>query len=352
MASLSPNDLSPKLSSFLISLASVVVIIAGLKTMAGLLTPILLSLFLVLVTAPLLAWLKGRGVPSWLSYLLILLAVFVVGLFFTLFLATSLNQLLDLLPTYSVQIESQVGELWAWLGERGIDSEDIQALSWLQPERLLQLSVSVTTAILSTVSNVGLTLIIFVYMLSAAPSFSARLRKGLSSDLQTLRRLESFAQSTSAYLLIKGWLGALTALVQIVLMWILGLDFAVLWGVLSFLLNFVPNIGFYLAVIPPVLLAVIQLGWIKTILFAIAYIAINNFFDLVIAPKYLSEGLDLSALVTFLAVIIWAWILGPIGAFLALPLTVMVKKLLLEPFPQTALVADLLGAGDGEDSAV
>ena len=344
------TEQSPKLSSFLISLASVAIIIAGLKTMAGLLTPILLSLFLVLVTAPLLGWLKGRGVPSWLSYLLILLGVFVVGLFFTLFLATSLNQLLDLLPTYSTQIESQIGELWVWLGKRGIDSEDIQALSWFQPERLLQISVSITTAILSTVSNVGLTLIIFVYMLSAAPSFSARLRKGLKSDLSTLRRLESFAQSTSAYLLIKGWLGALTALVQIALMWILGLDFAVLWGVLSFLLNFVPNIGFYLAVIPPVLLAVIQLGWLKTVLFAIAYIAINNFFDLVIAPKYLSEGLDLSALVTFLAVIVWAWILGPIGAFLALPLTVMVKKLLLEPFPQTALVADLLGAGDGEDS--
>ncbi|MEL6552245.1 MAG: AI-2E family transporter [Cyanobacteria bacterium J06621_11] len=339
----------PKLVSLLISLASVTLIIAGLKTMAGLLTPILLSLFLVLVTAPLLAWLKGRGVPSWLSYLLILLGVFAVGLFFALFLATSLNQLLDLLPVYSTQIESQVGELWSWLGQRGIDSEDIQALSWLQPERLLQISVSVTTAVLSTVSNVGLTLIIYVYMLSAAPSFSTRLRKGLTSDQRTLQRLESFAQSTSAYLLIKGWLGALTALVQIALMWILGLDFAVLWGVLSFLLNFVPNIGFYLAVIPPVLLAVIQLGWLKTVLFAIAYIAINNFFDLVIAPKYLSEGLDLSALVTFLAVIIWAWILGPIGAFLALPLTVMVKKLLLEPFPQTELIADLLGAGEGDE---
>ena len=338
----------PKQVSLLISLASVVVIVAGLRTLSGLLTPILLSLFLVLVTAPLLAWLKGKGLPSWLSYLVILLGVFVVGLVFTLFLATSLNQLLDLLPTYSTQIESELRELWAWLGEWGIELEDIQALSWLQPERLLQLSVSVTTSVLGTVSNVGLTLIIFVYMLATAPGFSARLKKGLQNDLPTLQRLEAFANSTSAYLLIKGWLGALTALTQIVLMWILGLDFAVLWGVLSFLLNFVPNIGFYLAVIPPVLLATIQLGWLKTILFAIAYIAINNFFDLVIAPKYLAEGLDLSALVTFLAVIIWAWIFGPIGAYLALPLTVMVKKLLLEPFPQTQLVADLLGAGEGE----
>ena len=152
-------------------------------------------------------------------------------------------------------------------------------------------------------------------MLATAPSFSSRLRNGLKDDAITLRRLQSFAHSTSTYLLIKGWLGALTALGQIVLMLFLGLDFAVLWGVLSFFLNFVPNIGFYIALVPPLLLSVVELGWIKAVLFAIAYIAINTFFDLVIAPKYLAEGLDLSALVTFLAVIIWTWILGPIGAF-------------------------------------
>jgi len=340
----------PKIVSLLISLASVVVTVAGIKAMSGLLTPILLSLFLVLVTAPLLAWMKGRGLPSWLSYLLILLGVVCLGLFFTLFLVTSLNQLLELLPTYSTQIESQVRELWGWLESQGVNAEDIRGLTWFQPERLLQTSVTITTTLLSTVSNVGLTLIIFVYMLAIAPSFSSRLRTGLKHDPAALRRLEAFSRSTSAYLLIKGWLGALTALAQIALMWILGLDFAVLWGVLSFLLNFVPNIGFYLAVIPPLLLAVIQLGWLKAILFALVYVAINNFFDLVIAPKYLSEGLDLSALVTFLAVIIWAWILGPIGAFLALPLTVMVKTLLLEPFPQTQIIANLMGAGEGDET--
>jgi len=339
----------PKLVSLLISLASVVLIISGLRTLSGLLTPILLSLFLVLVTAPLVDWLRKKGLPRWIAYLVILLGVGVIGLFFASFLTTSLNQLLDVLPSYSTQIESQVDNLLGWLGTRGIDLADIQALSWFQPERILRTSVTITTTVLSTLSSFGLTLVIFVYMLATAPNFSTRLRRGLRNNPAALQRLQSFAQSTSDYLSIKGWIGALTALVQIVLMLILGLDFAVLWGVLSFFLNFVPNIGFYLALVPPLLLAVIQLGWLKAVLFALAYIAINNFFDLVIAPKYLAEGLDLSALVTFLAVIIWTWILGPIGAFLALPLTVMVKKLLLEPFPQTELVADLLGAGDDDE---
>ncbi|PZD70182.1 AI-2 transport protein TqsA [Acaryochloris thomasi RCC1774] len=335
--------------SLLVSLASVVLIVAGLKTMASLLTPILLSLFLVLVTYPIFAWLKGRGLPQWLAYMLVLLSVVAIGVSIVLFLVTSVNELVTYLPAYGNQIETQINGLWQRLTEQGVTIDDIQALSWLQPEQLIQFSLSLTTTVLGTLSNTGLTLLIFVYMLATAPSFSTQLKKGLENNPSALQRFEEFAQSTSSYLMIKGWLGALTALVQMLLMGLLGLDFAVLWGVLSFAFNFIPNIGFYIALAPPLLIAIIELGWLKALFFAVAYIVINNFFDMVVAPRYLSKGLDLSILVTFLAVIIWAWILGPIGAFLALPLTIMVKKLLLEPFSQTQLVASLMGAGS-EDS--
>ena len=338
-----------RIVSLLVGLASVVLIVAGLRTMAGVLTPILLSLFLVLITYPILAWLKGRGLPNWLAYILILLSVIAIGAFGVLFLVTSVNELITLLPTYSDQIETQVDGLWQWLTEQGVTLDDIQSLSWFQPERIIQLSLGLTTTLLGILSDTGLTLLIFVYMLATAPTFSAQLKKGLRDDPSALQRLEEFAHSTSSYLMIKGWLGALTALVQMLLMWFLGLDFAVLWGVLSFAFNFIPNIGFYLALVPPLLIAIIELGWLKAVLFAVAYVLINNFFDMVIAPRYLAKGLDLSVLVTFLSVIIWSWILGPIGAFLALPLTIMVKTLLLEPFPQTQLIARLMGS-DSEDT--
>lgn len=102
--------------------------------------------------------------------------------------------------------------------------DDIQSLSWLQPERIIQLSLSLTTTVLGILSDTGLTLLIFVYMLATAPSFSARLKKGLKTNSPMLQQLEEFAHSTSSYLMIKGWLGALTALVQMLLMWWLGLD--------------------------------------------------------------------------------------------------------------------------------
>jgi predicted PurR-regulated permease PerM len=161
-------------------------------------------------------------------------------------------------------------------------------------------------------------------------------------------QFRDFAHSTSSYLIIKSWLGAFTAICQIILMWIMGVQFTVLWGVLSFLFNFIPNIGFYVALVPPVLLVLLNQSLWQAVIFGVIYALINNFFDIVIAPRYLGKGLDLSVLVTFIAVVIWTWILGPIGAFMALPLTIMVKKLILETFPQTQLIASLLSSEDEE----
>ena len=338
------------ITSLLIGVASLVLIVAGLKALSGLLSPILLSLFIVLVTYPIMTWLKRRGFPHWLAYAIVLFIVLSVGAFFVLFFTISFEQLADVLPNYVNQIEAQLNNLWQWLNERGVESEDIQSLQWFQPERIIQLVLSFISSLLGIFSNIGLTLLIFAYMLASAPAFAKQLRQGLKDNTSLLRQFQDFAHSTTSYLAIKSWVGALTAICQIILMWVMGVQFAVLWGVLSFLFNFIPNIGFYVAIIPPVLLTLLNQGLGRAIIFGVGYALINLFFDNVIAPRYLAEGLDLSVLITFLAVIIWTWIFGPIGAFMALPLTVMLKKLLLEPFPQTQLVAALLGSGDEETS--
>ena len=336
------------ITSLLIGIASLVLIVAGVKALSSLLSPILLSLFIVLVTYPIMTWLKRRGFPHWLAYAIVLFIVLSVGAFFVLFFTISFEQLADVVPNYVSQIEAQLNSLWQWLKELGFESEDIQSLQWLQPESIIQLVLSFISSLLNIFSNIGLTLLIFVYMLASAPTFAKQLRRGLRDNTSLLGQFQDFAHSTTSYLAIKSWVGALTAICQIILMWVMGVNFAVLWGVLSFLFNFVPNIGFYIALIPPVLLTLLNKGLWQAVILGVGYALINNFFDIVVAPRFLAKGLDLSVLVTFLAVIIWTWILGPIGAFMALPLTVMVKKLVLEPFPQTQLVASLLGSGDEE----
>jgi predicted PurR-regulated permease PerM len=333
----------------LIGLASLVLIVAGLRAMSGLLSPILLSLFIVLVTSPIMQWLKRRGLPGWLAYTLVVLGVIAVGLVFVLFLAASLTQLSAELPTYRTLVEAQLQSLGQEISKFGIDAQDILQLEWFQPARIFQYLFSFVTALLSAISNIGFTLLIFIYMLASAANFSNRLERSLISDLPMLERFRNFSSSISIYLLIKSWLGAMTALCQIILMWILGIDFAVLWGVFSFLFNFIPNVGFYISLIPPLLIAILTLGWLKALIFVAGYTLINNFFDIAVAPRFLGQGLDLSTIVTFLAVVLWAWILGPIGAFLALPLTVMVKKLLLEPFVDTELLGALMSSGDQEE---
>ena len=334
----------------LLGLASLVLIVAGLRAVSDLMSPILLSLFVAMVTTPLMQWLKARGLPGWLAYTLVLLGVIVSGLILILFLAASLAQLSAELPTYRNLIDQQLTELVQWLDSRGIQGQDIKDLEWFQPGRIFQALLYFVSALLGTVSNVGFTLLIFIYMLASAPNFSGRLHHGLATNPPMLARFRSFSSSISTYLLIKSWLGALTALLQIILMGLLGINFAILWGVFSFLFNFIPNVGFYISLIPPTLIALLTLGWAKVLIFAVGYTLINNFFDIAIAPRYLGKGLDLSTIVTFLAVVFWAWILGPIGAFLALPLTVMVKTLLLEPFPETQLLAQLMGSGSPNES--
>ena len=333
---------------FLVGLASLVIIITGLKAASGLLGPILLALFIVLFCNPIVRWLQRKGLPAWLANILVVLGVVVCGLLLILFLGISVGQLSTKLPEYQQLIAEQRAGVGAWLESMGIQSRDILSLEFFQPGSIIQLILGFLSALLSTLTNIGLMLFIFIYMLVGAPSFSSKLQRGLGLNSPMLTRFMTFSQSISVYLFIKGWLGLFTAIGQTLLLLLLGVDFALLWGVLSFLFNFIPNIGYIISIVPPVLIALLEFGLGKALVVFIGYAVINNFFDMVIAPRYLGKGLDLSTLVTFLAVIFWSWILGPVGAFLALPLTVMIKKLVLESFPDSRLLGVLIGSEEPE----
>ncbi|WP_088890873.1 AI-2E family transporter [Leptolyngbya ohadii] len=338
------------LTRLLVSLASLVIIIAGLKAASSLLTPILLSLFIVLVCSPLVAWLRQKRVPNWLAYTIVTLGVIATGLLLIGFLGISVAQLSEALPQYRDSLDAQFALLQQQFDRFGIRQEDIFQLDLIEPGRIIQLTLSFFRGLLGTLSNTGLTLFIFIYMLVGASSFSRKLKRGLGNENPMLGRFTAFSRSISVYLLIKSWLGAMAAIGQTILLLFLGVDFAVLWGVLSFLFNFIPNIGYVIALIPPIIVTFLEFGLVKAIIVFIGYAVINNFFDMVIGPRYLGRGLDLSTLTTFLAVILWTWILGPIGAFLALPLTVLIKKLALEAFPDGQILATLLGADEEEET--
>ena len=330
------------------SLASLIIIIMGLKLFAEILSPVLLSLFIVLVCSPFVEWMRSRKVPLWLARTIVVLGVVAIGLILVGFLAASITQLTEVLPSYRSLLENQFNTLEKWLNSQGIQAHDIFQLDFLSPQRLVQVVLEFLGGLLGTLGNIVVTLFVFIYMLIGSRSFSKKLARRLGENNLLLIRIEEFSKSISVYLAIKSFLGALTALGHILLLWVMGVNFAVLWGVISFLMNFIPNVGFVISLIPPVLMSLLQFGLGKSILVAVGYILINNFFDVAIAPRYLGKGLDLSILVTFLAVIFWTWVLGAIGAFLALPLTVMLKKLVLESYAETQLLAELLAVEEDD----
>ncbi|MEB3886899.1 AI-2E family transporter [Lyngbya sp. CCY1209] len=336
------------ITRLLVSLASLCIIIAGIKATAGLTSQILLALFIVLVCSPIVVWLSRRGLPEWLARVIVVLGVVAVGLLLIAFLGLSITQLTLALPKYQSMIAAQLSGVKQFLNSIGVSQADLQQLDLFDPGKLIQLTIAFIQGLLGTLSSVGLTLFIFIYMLAGTSSFSKKLNRALVADNPMLDRLNNSAKSISLYLLIKGWLGAMTAIGQIILLWIVGVDFAILWGILSFLFNFIPSIGYIISVIPPTLMALLQFGLIKAVIVFVGYALINNFFDMAIGPRYLGQGLDLSTFVTFLSVILWTLLLGPIGAFLALPLTVMLKKLVLETHSDTQLIASLMGADEGK----
>jgi hypothetical protein len=130
---------------------------------------------------------------------------------------------------------------------------------------------------------------------------------------------------------VRAVLGLIAAVLDYALLTVLGVDYALLWGVLSFLLSFVPNIGFTLSLIPPTLLALVESGWQEALIVFVGYQVINNVLDNVIGPRFVGREMKISALLSFLSVIFWAWVLGPTGAILAVPLTVLIRDLTFGP---------------------
>ena len=198
---------------------------------------------------------------------------------------------------------------------------------------------------MGAVAGVGWMLYLFLFMMVDARGFPARLRRGLGADRPAVERLTRYARALSDFISIKAGLGLLAAAGDVVLLSVLGVDFALLWGVLSFLMSFIPSIGYLIALIPPMLVALLQHGPGTALAVLIGYQLINGLVDSVLGPRLLGRGLDVAAIVTILSLVLWGFVLGPVGALLSVPLTVLVKMVLLDHYPASRWLSVVLGAG-------
>jgi AI-2 transport protein TqsA len=329
-------------------LASFIIVVAGMKAASSLLVPFFLAVFIAVICAPPLFWLQRKGVPKIIALLLILVGILVAGLLFGALIGPSLNDFLSSLPGYQERLSTHIATLIGWLRGKGINIPAEEVPVAFHPGWVMNLAGDILSTLSSVLTNALLILLTVVFILLEAADFPKKLGVVLKSPERSLSTIEKFGQKAKRYLVIKTLISAVTGIAIWLWLLILGVDYPVLWGTLSFLLNYVPNIGAIIAALPVALLALVQLGVgpaLLTILgFAVVHIVVGN----IIEPKLTGKGMSLSTLIVFLSMVFWGWVLGPIGMILSVPMTSL-AKIALESYEGTRGLAIMLGAGTETD---
>jgi AI-2 transport protein TqsA len=309
----------------LLVLACLVVVIAGLKAAEAILIPLLLALLLAILCTPAVYWLRAHRVPTVLAVLLVVVAVLGVATGLGALVGGSVTGFIEAAPRYQERVNSVGESIGDWLQRWGVDTSRLHASDVFQPGALVRFLGGGLTALLATLSNTFVVVLILVFMLLEAVSLPTKMRAAMGSPDADLQRFTKAAREIQKYLGLKTAISAVTGLLIGSWVAILGLDFALTWGFLAFLLNFIPNIGSIIAAIPAVLLALVQLGLAKAILVAVGFLVVNVALGNVVEPQLMGRTLGMSTLAIFLSLVFWGWLWGPVGMFLSVPLTMILK---------------------------
>ena len=323
-------------------LAAAVVVLVGVRLSAPVLNPILFAVVFGLLCAPVYGWLLRR-LPAGVALLLTFvgLLIVIVGLF--VLLSASISRLTGRLSFYTQQLNGQLGDLQGLLDRLGLSGVDLSEA--VNSSALVGAIGAVLSGISGFLSSLFLILMIMLFLLSEGSAMMDRLRASVAQDNPQVARLTVIGQNVVLQFGLRAIVNLVTAAGITLLLLLLGVDFPLLWGVLTFFLSFVPYVGLVLAVAPAVLLALAEFGLSRAIVVIVAVVVVNVLAENVLSPVLMGRGLDLSPTVVFLSFIFWAWLLGGPGAFLALPLTLFVA-IMLGSFPETRWLASLMGLPD------
>lgn len=319
-----PHHSSDAGMRFLVAAASLVVVVAGLRAAADVILPFLIAAFLAVVSVPLSGWLQRHRVPRPLAVLTTVLTA--VGILFVLGLVVgrSVTQFRSVLPRYQRRLESLLESSLRLGDQLGLPLQEWRSFDLLPLGGMFDLlGVALGTAA-SFASNSLLVLLTVVFILMEAIGFRAKLHAAFGEDAQ-LGQLERMAVQVQRYLVIKTAISASTGVVVGCWVAALGVDFPILWGLVAFILNYIPTLGSILAAIPAVLLAMVQFGAARAGVIALGYLAINVVVGNFVEPMLMGRRLGLSTLVVFVSLVFWGWVWGPIGMLFSVPLTMAIK---------------------------
>ncbi|MGO1543770.1 MAG: AI-2E family transporter [Gulosibacter sp.] len=333
----------------LVILAGVVLAIVGLialQQVASFVTPVFLGLNLVLAIAPFFHWMMRKRVPKILAGVIAGLTVYALLFLFVGLLIWSVVVLIQELPKYGSQFNDLYQQLLEWLSGFGV-SQDVlvsQLQGMLNPSSIVSLLQSFLGNFGSVMSLFATLAVVIFFLFFDAITFEPRMEQVRDERPTIGKAFDSFSTGVSRYWIVTTIFGLIVAVVDVVALEFLGVPLALVWGVFSFLTNYIPNIGFIIGMIPPVLMALLANGWVNALIVLALWSIINFVIQSLIQPKFAGEAVGVTPTVSFLSLLVWAFALGPVGALLALPATLLVKAVLVDANPNARWVNLLISS--------
>lgn len=333
-----------KVGYFFILMASIVIVLAGIKSSAEILIPFLLSLFIAIILSPSYNFLKKRGISDILSLTLIIALFILCIAFIVKLIGTSLNDFSANIDIYSDKLSIEYLMLVGYLNNIGISLPTYELSNLLNSKQIFLFSTTILQSMGLMFTNGFVVIFTVIFMLLESKHFIEKIDY-IDGDRDTIVHIAEIFTKIKSYMVLKTLVSLLTGFLIWIALLFIGTDYAFLWAVLAFLFNFIPNIGSIIAAVPAVLISLVQLGSFSAFLVVLLYVVVNVVVSSVIEPKVMGRGLGLSSLVVFLSLLFWGWLLGIVGMLLSIPLTIM-AKIAFDTDEKTKWIAVLLGTGE------
>ena len=340
----SPRPVLPRSAIILLTLACATVVAFGIAAMRGVVTPVFFAFVLTLCVHPLRRWMQAHGVPRGLATGSTIAAVFALLAGFAAVLVASLAQFSALLPQYAPQLAELGASITQRLESVGFGPEQTQAVvDGFTPGRIIGFLAGVLGNITSIVGGLVVILTMLILMAVDGSRMPALLTHLNYHRPDLVTAFNGFGGGVRRYMIATTVLGVAQGLFNWLVLVLLQVPGALLWGLLSFICSFIPNIGYFIAIIPPLFFGFLTGGWPTVLAVIVIYGGINSVIQSIVQPKYVGNAVALSETLTFASVLFWALILGPVGAILAVPLTLLARTILLDSDPAIAWWRPLTG---------
>jgi AI-2 transport protein TqsA len=329
-------------SRLLLTAAAAVVVVAGLRAASDIVGPLVLAVALTIVFHPLRIRLERR-LPSWAASVAVLVCAYVLILLLIVSLIVAIGRLAVLIPSYADELNGYVDDVGDWLAKAGVGSDQVAAATEAADAgRLAGLATDVLSSSLAILSNLFFLVALLLFLAFDSAKVSELAAGAREEHPGFVDAMTSFAHGTRSYLAVSAIFGLIVAVIDTGLLWAMGVPAAFVWGVLAFVTNFIPNIGFVIGLVPPALIALLEGGPSLMIAVIVMYSVVNLIIQSVIQPRVVGQAVGLSTTLTFVSLVFWAWVLGPLGALLAVPMSLFFKAVLVEMDPDAGWVTPLV----------